>query len=464
MSYENPQLSFADPLAFSKGFQQTFSYFQNEYKKEKEERDRIAKEQDQALAKAYNTADLSGIAGIDTKIMEGLQSSIDSVIKSGGFATAKASDQALMLRKVSTIKNTVSRLGELSAIPPDEWDVRNSPKISQLRNAIISGDPNLEVSGDGLDLKITGKFGTVSLEELASAQFKNKNDYRADLEAVNSDFRKEAAGVFKEMVKTGANIEEVKQSLVDIYKKRASKLDSEILSGIYSNEASDWVRDNSGTMYFNDPSRTSMMDAEQAGAFKNKQIEDLLQDMAEKEIGSVYDWGEAQGFYEEARSLKLRAQRLAEARLAQQSAPKPIKETDKMRDARAKLSVINNVIGNTTNFEGWISDFSSMARNKDGYKKEVDPQAINKLSDLGFQIIKPITTSDGTYITGYTVKQPQSNTTINIGLTNENDIRKSLKEAMEYAKTYYESFLGREAYSAASSAGANQVDASKYND
>ena len=86
MSYTKPTMyQQADPLAFSKGFDAAFKKQQNAFKSELEERERIAKEADEALALAYSSADLGSINGIDTKFNEALQQGLNSIIENGDF-------------------------------------------------------------------------------------------------------------------------------------------------------------------------------------------------------------------------------------------------------------------------------------------------------------------------------------------------------------------------------------------
>jgi len=289
MSYRNPQIFFADPSALQRGFDAGFSSMQAKFEKERLEKERIAKEQDEALAGAYNTSDLSGIANLDTRIMDGLQKSIDSIIDDGSFATASASEQAKMIRQVSTVKNTVARLGELAGIDPKDWDSRNSAKLSALKSALTRGDKSVNIVGKGLDLKIVGDFGEITLDELASARFMNKTDFRDEYNKMTSTFKKEAFKYMENAAKAGTEIEEDK--LRNIFASTIREEgDPEFWSYLFSNETNSTMKGR----FYGDPEAKKVYGDD----FESIQFTEMSDDLFKKVIGSVYDSAELRGYYQ----------------------------------------------------------------------------------------------------------------------------------------------------------------------
>ena len=288
MSYRNPQIFFADPQALQKGFEAGFSSMQAKFEKERLEKERIAKEQDEALAGAYNASDLSGIANLDTRIMDGLQKSIDSIINDGSFATASASDQAKMIRQVSAVKNTVARLGELAGIDPEDWDSRNSPKLSALKSALTRGDESVNIVGKGLDLKIVGDFGEITLDEIASAKFMNKTDFRDDYDKITSTFKKDAFTYMENAAKAGTEIDEdkLRNIFANIIKEQG---DPEFWSYLFSNETDSTMKGR----FYGDPEAKKVYGDD----FESIQFTEMSDDLFKKVIGSVYDSAELRGYY-----------------------------------------------------------------------------------------------------------------------------------------------------------------------
>jgi len=309
MSYRNPQVYFADTQAFSKGFEESFGKFQQKFEDERLEKERVAKEQDESFAEALKASDLSGIVGLDTRIMDGLQNSIDSIIKEGGFATASASEQAKMLRKVSAVKSAVSRLGELAQIDNKDWDMRNSTKLGSLKAALTRGDKSIRIEGKGLDLKIIGDFGEVSLDELSASKFMKRSDYEGEYKDLNSSFITKADSIFKEAAKLGLGIEEIEKSLEQqYYFLLRNNGDAELFSYLLSNEVSAEGQKEAGSMYYNDPDIAKTFTPEENNAFVEKQIKAMSSDLAKKAIGSVYNYSEFAAAYklkaEQERSME----------------------------------------------------------------------------------------------------------------------------------------------------------------
>jgi len=96
MSYKNPRISFADPLAFQKGFQQAFKDVPNIIQQQRDKIEQEAKEKekeaqllDLSQAKGLSAADIGQIAGIDIQFNEALQNSINGIVDKECFLISK---------------------------------------------------------------------------------------------------------------------------------------------------------------------------------------------------------------------------------------------------------------------------------------------------------------------------------------------------------------------------------------
>lgn len=368
MSYRNPQIFFADSTALQKGFDAGFSSMQGKFEKERLEKERIAKEQEDALKEAYNSSDLSDIANLDTRIMAGLQSSIDSIIEKGQFATASASEQAKMLRQVSAVKNTIQRLGDLAAMPQENWDIRNSAKISALKTALTKGDKSINIVGDGLDLKIVGDFGEVTLDELSAAKFMDKTGFNDEYEDLTTEFIKNAESRYAVAASQGVELdrEDFRNMFFNIIK---TKGDPELWSYLYSNQMDSKKMEG---RFYGDPETKKVAGED----YEDRQFNTMIDDLFETVIGSAYDSKALLKVGIEDREMK--RQRL------RNSQGKNVRTTKYYNEDLKDFQKFSNTLKRLESGErGWINDVAQMAKDPEFYK-EIDDDFVNNMTSIGF--------------------------------------------------------------------------------
>lgn len=177
MSYRNPKIYAADPLAFSQaftqGFQNTFNAFQKvseNIKKQREKDDLIQAD----LIKYTNIGDLEGV---NTSVNNGIQQSINSMVDSAAFAKMTAVERQKVLNDVSKIRAGSEAFVQLYGIDLDELSNKSKLANPEL-DAILTQlkvDPNkVKISGDqtSLDVKFTtttedGATYTTSLRDMS---------------------------------------------------------------------------------------------------------------------------------------------------------------------------------------------------------------------------------------------------------------------------------------------------------
>lgn len=225
MSYTKPTMyQQADPLAFSKGFDAAFQKQQDAFKADLEERERIAKEADEALAFAYSAADIGPINGIDAKFNDALQAGLNSIVERGDFANASASEKAKMLQQLKLKKSAFQRIGEIMGVDQEDWDLRNDPKLSAFRAAVLKGDPSIQVEANGLDFKIKGNFGEITLDDISNKRIINKAPYEEALNEVNGSFAETYQKSIYEAFKSGKTDQEIQLLREDFKKTYADRI------------------------------------------------------------------------------------------------------------------------------------------------------------------------------------------------------------------------------------------------
>lgn len=194
MSYRNPKIYAADPLAFSQaftqGFQNTFNAFQKvaeNVKKQKERDDLIQAD----LIKFKNIGDLEGV---NASVNNGIQQSIDSVIDTGTFAKKSAVERQKDLNDVTKLKAGSQAFVQLYAIDLDELSNKSKLANPELDAVLtqLKADPNkVQITGDKntIDVKFTttmedGKTHSISLRDMSKylPTYKSIADDEADWE------------------------------------------------------------------------------------------------------------------------------------------------------------------------------------------------------------------------------------------------------------------------------------------
>jgi len=208
MSYTNPKIFASDPTAFSRGFDVAFQKQQQAFQADIEERKRLAKEADDAMAAAYSMADVGAIKGIDLKFNEALQNSLNSIVESGDFANASAADKAKMIQEMRLKKAAFQRIGEIVGVENEDWDMRNDPTLTAFRTAVIKGE-DLSIDSKGLDFKIKGSFGEITLDDIANKRIFNKAPYEESLDEINQKYAKSYATKIYTAFKNGKSQKDI---------------------------------------------------------------------------------------------------------------------------------------------------------------------------------------------------------------------------------------------------------------
>ena len=289
MSYRNPQIYAADPMAFSRGFTEAFDKFQGMFEKEKAEREALKRQEEAALARGYAAADIGKINKIDLKLNQGLQQSLNSVVESRQFADATPAEQQRMLQELGVIKSSMQRIGEIAAIDPENWDSRNSKTLTAFRNAVLDGDDSIEVIGEGLNMRIKGSFGEITLDDISNAKVMTKEKYQDIFDNFQDKFTTTAIKRVEQVAKIGGNVEAEKQRIQEDYKKQLRAQGPELLSYLYGNEVDSNIYDTYKSFVYADPNITKDLSNEQKDKFINDQFNSLAENMYSKAMDSFID-------------------------------------------------------------------------------------------------------------------------------------------------------------------------------
>lgn len=380
MSYRNPQIFTADPTAFAKGFQTTFDAFQKEFEDEKQRKKELAEKADLAEAMALRKSDLSAFQKIDAQLMKSFQSGIDEIIETDRFKNASKADQERMIREVSYTKGTIGKINEMLSVENDNWDIRNDDAISELRNAMLTGDESIQISGGGLDMAISfkndkGESKTVTLGDIANTNFRLTEDYKDELKKIDNDFIKEAEARYKESVAAGVDPEDIENDLLEIYKSNLSR-DIDLISYAYSNELPPSMQPHS-IIYGDD--RFSPETREQQTKEQNEVAVNYL---AQRALDGAYNSSHLLG----ASRAKLQREQLeSDIRLQNLlNAQQDYKTKKHYNDALQDFKELSGTLSRLESGElGWINDVAEMAKNPDFYK-DIDEDFINNMASIGF--------------------------------------------------------------------------------
>ena len=300
MSYTNPKIYVSDPLAFSKGFESSFDKFQGmfeqqkaerqqEFEQEKAEKERLKRDQDLALAKGYAAVDIGKINNVDLKLNQGLQDALNGVVESGQFANATPAEQQKMLQELQVLKASMQRIGEIASIDPDNWDSRNSNLLTAFRTAIINGDDSIEVVGEGLNMKIKGNFGEMTLDDISNFKVMTKNKYQDVYDEFKNNFVATAEKRITQVAKIGGDVEAEKQRIREDYKKLLRAQGPELLSYLYSNEVDDNVHESNKSFVYADPRVLETLSDKEKDAFISDQFNSLADNMYNKAMDTFID-------------------------------------------------------------------------------------------------------------------------------------------------------------------------------
>jgi len=193
MSYKNPKISFADPLAFQKGFQQAFKDVPNfiQQQRDKVEREAKEKKREQQLLKlsqsrVLSEADIGQITGIDIDLNQKLQDSVNSIVVNDEFAKASPVEQQKMIQKVRYLKAVYGKIGEIAGMDADDWDNRNDSRLTALKTAINNN--NVKIEGEGLDMRFVLPDGrSITTNEISNLRVFDKTPFRESFNELNEE-------------------------------------------------------------------------------------------------------------------------------------------------------------------------------------------------------------------------------------------------------------------------------------
>ena len=289
MSYANPKVSYADPYAFQRGFEGNFDRFAELYKNRKAEWDEIEKQKQEAMAAGYNAASMDPIESVSMNLNSGIQDALNGVIDAGDFANADSVEKTKMLQKIGQIKQGADALGGIASVPYEDWDKRNSPTVTKLKNALTKGDPSLRVEGEGLDLKIVGDFGEVSWNELTSANVRSTEEFQSEMDDINENFSEQFTKMAEKAIEKRMPMEALRAEAKKAYFKSLQSKGPGFLSYLYSNEASDGVHEANKSMLYGDPEVLKQMSKEEQDAYINSQFNSMAEEQFTNAMESIAD-------------------------------------------------------------------------------------------------------------------------------------------------------------------------------
>jgi hypothetical protein len=282
MSYKNPRISFADPLAFQKGFQQAFKDVPNIIQQQRDKIEQEAKEKekeaqllDLSQAKGLSAADIGQIAGIDIQFNEALQNSINGIVDEGKFAQASAVEQQKMLQQIRSLKAVYGKIGEIAAMDADDWDYRNDSRLTALKTAINNN--NVKIEGEGINMRFVLPDGkSVTTNEISNLRVFDKTPFREDFNKINQNTKKVINDSAIKLYSAGKDPNVAIADAKKDYKQLILSEGDDYISYLYENELSNEEKINLGIAKYKDPEILSKLDPDAAGALVQKQQDALI--------------------------------------------------------------------------------------------------------------------------------------------------------------------------------------------
>jgi hypothetical protein len=282
MSYKNPRISFADPLAFQKGFQQAFKDVPNIIQQQRDKIEQEAKEKekeaqllDLSQAKGLSAADIGQIAGIDIQFNEALQNSINGIVDKGKFAQASAVEQQKMLQQIRSLKAVYGKIGEIAAMDADDWDYRNDSRLTALKTAINNN--NVKIEGEGINMRFVLPNGkSVTTNEISNLRVFDKTPFREDFNKINQNTKKVINDSAIKLYSAGKDPNVAIADAKKDYKQLILSEGDDYISYLYENELSNEEKINLGIAKYKDPEILSKLDPDAAGALVQKQQDALI--------------------------------------------------------------------------------------------------------------------------------------------------------------------------------------------
>jgi hypothetical protein len=277
MSYKNPRISFADPLAFQKGFQQAFRDVPNIIQQQRDKIEREAKEKereaqllDLSQSRGLSAADIGQITGVDIQFNEALQNSINSIVDEGKFAQASAVEQQKMLQQIRSLKAVYGKIGEIAGMDADDWDYRNDSRLTALKTAINNN--NVKIEGEGTNMRFVMPDGkSVTTNEISNLRVFDKTPFRDDFNELNENT---ITVINNSAIRLYSAGKDPNIAIADAEKDYTRLMLAEgdnYMSYLYENELPDEIKIQLGLAKYKDPEILSKLPPDEAGALIQKQ-------------------------------------------------------------------------------------------------------------------------------------------------------------------------------------------------
>ena len=290
MSYKNPRISFADPLAFQKGFQQAFKDVPNIIQQQRDKIEREAKEKekeaqllDLSQAKGLSAADIGQIAGVDIQFNEALQNSINGIVDEGKFAQASAVEQQKMLQQIRSLKAVYGKIGEIAGMDADDWDYRNDSRLTALKTAINNN--NVKIEGEGINMRFVMPDGkSVTTNEISNLRVFDKTPFREDFNKLNENTIKVINNTMIQQESKGFDINVAIADAEKDYTRFILAEGDDYISYLYENELPDEIKIQLGLAKYKDAEILSKLPPDEAAAIVKKQQEAVIAYLFSKNI------------------------------------------------------------------------------------------------------------------------------------------------------------------------------------
>jgi len=277
MSYKNPRISFADPLAFQKGFQQAFKDVPNIIQQQRDKIEQEAKEKekeaqllDLSQAKGLSAADIGQITGVDIQFNEALQNSINSIVDEGKFAQASAVEQQKMLQQIRSLKAVYGKIGEIAGMDADDWDYRNDSRLTALKTAINNN--NVKIEGEGINMRFVMPDGkSVTTNEISNLRVFDKTPFREDFNKLNENTIKVINNTMIQQRSKGFDPNVAIADAEKDYTRLMLAEGDNYMSYLYENELPYEIKKELGLTKYKDPEILSKLPPDEAGAVIKKQ-------------------------------------------------------------------------------------------------------------------------------------------------------------------------------------------------
>ena len=166
MSYRNPKVYAVDPLAFTKGFNEsfknTFTAFQAVGQQIKAQREK----DDMVMAELLKYGNIGALDGVSKEVNTAIQQSIYGLVDKQDFVEMTAVQRAEKLMEIDQIKSGIEQFVSYYSISPEDLSERsmiNNPNLHNIINQIKLDPSSVSITGDtntlDVNLSYTDKDG-----------------------------------------------------------------------------------------------------------------------------------------------------------------------------------------------------------------------------------------------------------------------------------------------------------------